>query len=197
MYTKFIKTINGVPVIKNRNAISVITKKQIPNHETGELEEHEFKAFGPSNELLFENGWEIYAEPTKDIEDPHISEETIESVKNRKLLEIQKYDSSKEVNVFYVQGAPIWLDKATRSGLKLRFESESVMGLENTTLWYDGFKFALPLKEAIGMLYALEVYASVCYDNTQFHISNVEKMTDIDEIKRYNFRTGYPDKLEF
>lgn len=195
MYTKFIKNVNGIPVIKNRNAISVITKKQVTNPTTKEIETHEFRVFGPSDELLLADGWERYVESP--IEKITEQEETIESVKIKKFAEIEKYDSSNEVNIFYIQDMPIWLDKATRAGLKLRFESEAAMGFENTSLWYDNLKVTLPVKDAIGMLYALEVYASQCYDNTQFHLANVNKLETVEDVLFYNFRTGYPEKLHF
>lgn len=47
------------------------------------------------------------------------------------------------------------------------------------------------------MLYAIEVYASQCYDNTQYHLANVEKLETLDEIMEYNYMSGYPEKLEF
>ena len=50
---------------------------------------------------------------------------------------------------------------------------------------------------AMQMLYAIEVYASACYDNTQRHLSEVEKLETIEEVEAYNYRTGYPEKLRF
>ena len=47
------------------------------------------------------------------------------------------------------------------------------------------------------MLYALEFYASTCYDNTQRHISNVNKLENINEVKDYDYKSGYPEKLKF
>lgn len=47
------------------------------------------------------------------------------------------------------------------------------------------------------MLYAIEVYASKCYDNTQKHLANVEKLETLEEIIEYDYHTGYPEKLNF
>lgn len=47
------------------------------------------------------------------------------------------------------------------------------------------------------MLYALEVYASECYDNTQAHLANVDKIETLDAVLEYNYTVGYPDKLHF
>jgi hypothetical protein len=111
--------------------------------------------------------------------------------------EVIRYDSSRDVNEFYIQGMPVWLDKATRSGLMLRFNSELALKKENTTLWYEGYSFTLPLNTAMQMLYALEVYASECYDNTQLHLANIEKLETTEEIKEYDYTEGYPEKLHF
>jgi hypothetical protein len=44
---------------------------------------------------------------------------------------------------------PMWLDKETRVGLKLRFEAELASGKTETTLWYDGLSFNLSLEQAV------------------------------------------------
>lgn len=92
---------------------------------------------------------------------------------------------------------PVWLDKPTRTGLMLRFQAESEMGQTTTSLWYEGAEFILPLDMAIQMLYAIEIYASKCYDNTQKHLSDVDKITNVDDLKNYDYTTGYPEKLNF
>lgn len=47
------------------------------------------------------------------------------------------------------------------------------------------------------MLYAIEIYASACYDNTQYHLSEVSKLETIEEIDAYDYTSGYPEKLQF
>ena len=110
---------------------------------------------------------------------------------------IQKYDSSSEVNCFYIGETPIWLDKATRSGLMLRFESELKLGDKHTTLWYNGIQYPLELAVALNMLYMIEKYASQCYDNTQYHLAEIAKLTTIEELQSYDYKSGYPEKLRF
>lgn len=92
---------------------------------------------------------------------------------------------------------PVWLDKATRAGLMLRFQAETAIGKTNTTLWYENKEFALTIEDAIKMLYAIEVYASTCYDNTQKHISIIDTFETKDEVENYDYTTGYPNRLEF
>ena len=151
------------------------------------------QTFNPTEEMLIADGWTEYV--------PIVEEPTEEEILNRereyKIEEITRYDSSEEVNIFYVQDIPMWLDKSTRVGLKLRFDAEIASGQTNTTLWYEGTPFNLELDNALQMLNAIELYASACYDNTQMHIANVKVMKDLDALKNYDYRTGYPNKLNF
>lgn len=57
--------------------------------------------------------------------------------------------------------------------------------------------FPLNVKDAMQMLYAIEVYASACYDNTQRHLAEIEKMTAIEDVEAYNYCLGYPSPLKF
>ena len=191
MNTLFTKTINDRSIVKARRTIILNRIVSIEDPETGEVKEVEVQTFNPTDEMLFADGWELYVlpEPTE--------QEILNRTKREKINEINHYDSSDEVNIFYIQGLPVWLDKATRAGLKLRFEAELAMKEENTTLWYGNQSFTLQLNMAIQMLYAIEVYASKCYDNTQKHLANVEKLETLEEIIEYDYHTGYPEKLNF
>lgn len=192
MNTLYTKEIDGKKVVKPRKNIILNKIEFIPvSPDSEETEEVNMQVFNPTHEMLIEDGWEIYVtpEPTE--------EELFNDAKRQKILEINNYDSSDEINIFYIQGLPVWLDKATRAGLKLRFEAELAIGKTDTTLWYDNMQFPLSLENAMHMLYAIEVYASACYDNTQLHLSNVDKLETIDEIKNYDYRNGYPEKLNF
>ena len=191
MNTKFIKRDSGRHTIRVRKNIVLHRNEFIENPENGEVEEVGLQTFNPTDEMLFADGWEIYTTPEP------TDEEILNNVKRDKLFEIEAYDSSSAVNEFYIQDMPVWLDKSTRSGLMLRFNSELAMKKENTTLWYNGMSFTLPLSSAIQMLYALEVYASECYDNTQFHLANIEKLETLEEIQEYDYIVGYPEKLRF
>lgn len=81
--------------------------------------------FNPSHNTLLKYGYEEYVPDNNKI---------LEHAKNNKIQEIMQYDSSEAVNLFYIQDIPVWLDKSTRSGLKLRFDAELASGKETTTL---------------------------------------------------------------
>jgi hypothetical protein len=192
MNTLYTKEIDGRMVIKPRRNIILNVVKSIPvSPDSDETEEVNMQTFNPTHEMLIEDGWELYVapEPTE--------EELFNDAKRQKILEINNYDSSHEINIFYIQGLPVWLDKATRAGLKLRFEAELAMKEENTTLWYGNQNFTLQLNMAIQMLYAIEVYASECYDNTQAHLANVNAIDNLEELQNYDYTSGYPEKLNF
>lgn len=174
----FVKKINGSRVMKRRNQITVIID--------------DFQFINPNDTMLFKDGWEEVVIPP-----PIAPVETADSARSKMISKINLYDSSSSVNEFTVSGSPIWLDKATRVGLRLRFESEIAMGITNTVLWYEGVKFELETENAIKMLFAIELYASACYDNTQKHIANVNALETIEEIENYDYTTGYPEKLRF
>lgn len=191
MNTRFVKIDGNRKTIRLRKNIVLNRNEFIENPETGEMQEVNVQTFNPTDEMLFADGWEIYTtpEPTE--------EEIFANAKRDLLLQIEHYDSSNEVNEFYIQGMPVWLDKPTRAGLKLRFDAELAIKKSETTLWYNNVSFSLPLNTAVQMLYALEVYASECYDNTQAHLANVEKLETLEEIENYDYKTGYPEKLNF
>lgn len=145
----------------------------------------------PTEQMILEDGWE-------ELKAPELTDaEKLEIAKVSKIAEIMDYDASSAVNEFSVQGYPIWLDKATRAGLKLRFEAELQSGITETALWYNGVQFPIPVELGIQILLAVELYASACYDNTQKHIANVQALTTVEEVEAYDYTTGYPEKLSF
>ena len=126
--------------------------------------------------------------------------ESLECQKRLLRERILAYDSSEHVNSFTIGGVQTWLDKATRVGLKLRFEAEKRLGKTETTLWQNGMQFPLPLVgdvTALDMLDGIELYASACYDVTQMHLANIVTLTSVEEVKKYDHTAGYPEKLKF
>ena len=172
---EYIRIINGVTEKRSAESIiAIVNGAQIIN---------------PTEAQILAAGWQPY--------ERSVVEKTLEDVRNEKIAEIGFYDNSSAVNEFSMGGLPIWLDKATRAGLLLRFEAEAKAGRTSTTLWYNGLPFTLPLTYAQEILIALELYASACYDNTQSHIAEVQKMESKEAVEAYDYTTGYPAKLNF
>lgn len=110
---------------------------------------------------------------------------------------VREYDSSEAVNNFVLGGIPMWLDKSTRSGLKLRLEAEQSAGKEQTTLWYGTKSVTLPVARAMSMLNRLEIYASESYDVTQGHLAAIDSMESVEDVLGYEIKIGYPEMLNF
>lgn len=121
--------------------------------------------------------------------------QTIEDVLNEKIEQIEMYNVSENVDRFYINDKPMWLNRELRNSLMSRFNAEKITGVEITNIWYDGEHFSLPVDNAISMLINLEIYASKCFDNTQKHLYAVKQLTDIEDIINYDYTTGYPEKL--
>lgn len=143
--------------------------------------------------MLNSDGWVEYIAPSNELTE----EQLITQDKLSVIDDIITYDSSASVNIFYINDMPMWLDKVTRAGLVGRVSAELKAGKPTTTLWYESTKFELLTELAINLLYALELYASECYDVTQQHIVNVKQLTTLDDIKSYNYTIGYPEVLKF
>ena len=178
---RFTKKIGGKTIIKN--AEDIIIRKD------------GMQTINPSEEQILADGWVEYIEQVLPL--------TLEEVKQGKINDIILYDGSGAVNEFSIGGIPMWLDKVTRGGLKLKFEAEAqyakIIGNESpmTELWYGVQRFELPLADAEQILLALEYYASRCYNNTQSHIAEVQKLDTIEAVEAYDYTTGYPSKLAF
>lgn len=121
----------------------------------------------------------------------------LDFMKKCRLQELMDRDSSSAINEFTIGGQPVWLDKATRSGLDLRLKAEKAQSKTTTTLWYNGTQFTLDIDTAISMLLAIEVYASECYDNTQKIAASITELTSAEEVFALDITQGYPDKLKF
>lgn len=122
----------------------------------------------------------------------------LSALKQKQLDELKVYDSSDKVNRIIFRGEQIWLDKATRNGLLMRLSAEQQAGIKTTTLWYGNSKsYTLDVEDAVTMLYAIERYASQCYDNTQRHHKAITGLATIEEVVDYDYTTGYPEILVF
>lgn len=122
------------------------------------------------------------------------SEELLQAIEEKK-AEINAYDKSNNVNGFTYQGDFMWLDKEERFALQDRFSREINKGLEKTNLYYKGKRYDLKPEEGLALVNEIAGYADACFDRTQEHLAAVENLTTIEEVKNYDYTTGYPQKL--
>lgn len=119
----------------------------------------------------------------------------LEQAKMDKIAEITAYDKSPAVNAFYLNGEQHWLDFNLRDRVFAGNERIAYKGREETSLWLDGKCFVMPIAAAQDLICTIEVYAKDCYNVTATHQAEVNKLTTIEEVETYNYKTGYPEKL--
>ena len=120
----------------------------------------------------------------------------LEQAKADKIAEISAYDTSDKVNGFVLNGAVVWLDKATRVGLMNSTTISKSVGQKTTTLWLGSMKLIVDCDKAIQLLSALEMYALDCFNVTASHKQAVSELTTIEEVEAYDYKVGYPKMLE-
>lgn len=143
----------------------------------------------PTEDMLRQAGYEEYKEPVP------TEEEKLEQAKADKIAEITAYDKSPAVNAFYLNGEQHWLDFNLRDRVFDGNERIAYKGREETSLWLDGKCFVMPIAAAQDLICTIEVYAKDCYNVTATHQAEVNKLTTIEEVEAYDYKTGYPEKL--
>ncbi len=167
---KYTKNINGINAIR--------TRKQIV------LNKNKMNIFNPTEEMILDEGWVEYTSPQED-------EIIVE--KNNKLLEINGvYNDSKG---FYINDIYCTFDTETLNKMLFRVISESSMNINKTTLWFNGNAYPMKTKDALELLYQLQIYYGNCFDISEYHKQNLNKLESVEEIKNYSCNENYPEKL--
>lgn len=184
MKTRYYKIIDGKTVFYGGEII-IIGDRQIIN---------------PTEEQLLEAGWQIYVQPPVPESTP---QQLLEQARVEKLMEIESYDSSSDVNECLIhyngETIPYWADKTTRTTLKEAVRDCIAVGISTYRLDLRDYGVSIDIdcELMLGMLQELEVYAIRCYNKTTDHIYAVKAMDNIEDIEGYDFRSDYPSKLEF
>jgi hypothetical protein len=166
--------------------------------------------YGKKYVLLSDNQSDFYnGNPTASIRqiwDMHIPPVTLEQAKAAKLKELQEFDAKPlgDVNIFYINGHPMWLDRDTRVALKNRIDTEEALGKQFTVLWVSGMRLELPIPLARQIILTLEGYSIAAFDRTAEHEATIFTLETNQEVWNYNFRKfepehigGYPEKVHF
>ena len=181
MKTRYYKIIDGKTVFYGGEII-IIGDSQIIN---------------PTEEQLLEAGWMVWEElqPTP--------QQLLEQARVEKLMEIESYDSSSDVNECLIhyngETIPYWADKTTRTTLKEAVRDCIAVGISTYRLDLRDYGVSIDIdcELMLGMLQELEVYAIRCYNKTTDHIYAVKAMDNIEDIQAYDYQSDYPSKLEF
>lgn len=145
----------------------------------------------PTDEQMLAAGWQVYVEPEP------TAEELLTNAKNEKLMQIDVYDSSSNVEEFTINGTPMWLGHELRQQIRTSADAYEAAGYENMTKVFNGTEFTFPIALWRQMLNALEIYAAEALNTTERHKVAVAALTNIQDVIDYDYTQGYPTKLEF
>lgn len=126
-----------------------------------------------------------------------LNEKSLEQAISEKLFQLSMYDSSEEVNSFLVNGNPAWLTPNERANYRTSIEAAEMIELETVTFYINETLVTLPIEQAKLMLAQIQLYADACYLTTKQHETAIKKLESVKEVDNYNFKTGYPEKLQF
>ena len=124
-------------------------------------------------------------------------ENELNQIKNEKLIDIDSYDKSDDINSFTYQGKMYWLPRETRVSVMNTANILKNNNIQYMDLWLDTTHVQLSPDSVIQMLTQLEQYALGCYNKTAQHKLNVLNLSTVDEVNAYDYKSGYPEKLEF
>ena len=143
----------------------------------------------PTPEILLENGYTpVDIEPSQ--------EELLAAAKVEKIAEIKEYDNSDAVNSFKLNGFSVWINREDRIGTRRAIELDIANGLTESEIWLNGFRLVVNSQLALRLLDAVGHYAYSAYNVTQSHIFAVKNLTSINEVEKYDYTKGYPQKLD-
>ena len=111
-----------------------------------------------------------------------------ESLRQVLIGKVKNIDNSKE---FEYKGKKLWWDKSTRAGL-LNLANSST---DNVAILIKDDIISFNLESLKDLLAQLEVYSSKCLIVTHKHIKAIEKLQTFEDILKYNYTLGYPDKV--
>ena len=149
----------------------------------------------PSDEPIDDGGYDI--EPISGDTQEHEAEHQLALAKAAKLRDIDTYDTSSNVNGFYLNGQLMWLDRETRASLRNTIESSILVGRETLDIWFGDIHVNVSINDAKMMLAILEVYATDCYNVTSQHKVAVRAMDNIEDVEAFDVTSGYPQMPQF
>lgn len=132
-------------------------------------------------------------------------EEVLQFVKGVVVKAITAYDSAEGegcVNNFYFtydgQSYPYWFNAYERTTLTSEATQwAEVHGSYRIDARKYGVSFALSTDRLLAFLGQLKDYAIRCYNKTSDHLLAVNALGTVDEVVAYDYRSGYPDNIEF
>lgn len=107
------------------------------------------------------------------------------------------YDSSPEVNTFYINGDPLWINKDNRRYLRDALRASSKNGEKSFTLFANDKTYEIDIVILEEILDSVEFYAMNCLLITNKLKQRIQDAKTREEIKSILDMKKYPDKLKF
>lgn len=122
----------------------------------------------------------------------------INDAKNEMKSRIERYDDSEEVNQFIINGVITgWFTPSERSNYKSSIDAAKLVGLETLTFFVGNNMMEITPTVAEQLLAQIQLYADQCFIVTKQHKLNVDALETMEEVDAYNYKQGYPEKLNF
>lgn len=122
---------------------------------------------------------------------------TLEAAKKAKIDEIEAYNESKDVNWFYLNEIGMWLEPDLRVNVERQIKARQSLGQEVAPIALGGTIMDIPCEQGLQMLAELEIYAADAYNATELHKAAVNALEDVESVKAYDYKTGYPEIKRF
>ena len=126
-----------------------------------------------------------------------VDQELLVEAKEKKIMEIADYNTSENVDGFYLNGKKHWLTLDERKAAELSTKAHITLGHETTEQCLGGVFYTIPCESLIYMLAELEIYALECLNHAKRQEAEVMAMTDIASVENYDVTAGYPEMLRF
>lgn len=146
------------------------------------------QVINPTHDQLIAAGWEEY---TPSAETPT----DIDMAKAAKIAEIAAYSDSDAVNILTFNGIKTWLTRTVRDGYDTSITAAKNLGEPNVTFMVGDNEMQLPVEQARRVLDLVQRYADACYIVTERHKIAVKALQTVDEVEKYDYTKGYPEKL--
>lgn len=128
----------------------------------------------------------------------NIAADEVDIARKNKLQELFDYDNSPAVNSFTINKTILaWFTPAERNNYKQSIEAAKLLSKDKLTFIVNNNILEVSTRNAEIMLAMIQDYADQCYIQTVKHRFNIESLTNVDDIKGYDYTINYPDKLDF
>lgn len=136
-------------------------------------------------------------EGVKPNEEPPVETPTdIDMAKATKIAEIAAYSDSDAVNSLTFNGIKTWLTRTVRDGYNTSITAAKNLGESNVTFMVGDNEMQLPVEQARRVLDLVQRYADACFIVTERHKIAVRALQTVEEVEKYDYTKGYPEKLK-